>query len=96
MLPKWPDPIPVYADVQITRIVRKIIAWHALCRACGRQMVCKSQLKRCCDYRCRQALQRRLRRQREHQLEQEEELRLQRAEQALQLRRRMGRAGKHA
>lgn len=74
------EPIPVYAPVTVTRIVRRIVAWHGICRACGRTFTGKTRTRQTCNQSCRSKLVRIRRRQQELEQEQAEELRIQQAE----------------
>lgn len=76
-------PVPVIAPVEVRKIVRRIIAWHGVCRACGETFTAQTRMRQTCGPRCRKRLERLRYRQRVREEEEREERRIAAAEASL-------------
>lgn len=83
-------PVPVYAPVELRRVVQRIVAWHLICRGCGATFSARTRQRQTCGDRCRTRLSRLRKLQRQREEQEREEQRVAAAE--LRLRRLRGKS----
>lgn len=81
-------PVPIIAPVEVRKVVRRIVGYHVICRACGRTFAARASWAQHCSVRCRQRACRLRKLHREREEQAAEERRVAAAEERLRVLRR--------